>query len=621
MIRGSRATLFLGTVLGKDTSIVLAAACVAFVVISFFYIYSLATYSKIDVWDMQGRVSYTSFFQTYVINKTVDHLIITLTTALWFALSLKNNVRFAIASIYGITVLTLALFSLEAILDAIVILSLPILSILLIINMMLPHKILISDRNLVISYFSTVGIGFSLLSLIISIQPLYFPDEDLTQLRSIAYEIFLISTALSPILLILLVFSAPVKIIIDEAIASIQRYNKKFINSMVLPESQTTIQKKIFFLSLFMLLSTTMVIIPHQSVINKDNKDVGVDTHYYVEEISILKNSTSVSDLFNNAFVTIQHGDRPFTLLYFLMVAKFTQSDSDNLSHIFDNIPIVLGPLLVLVVYFLTRQLTSNDTASLLSAFLTAISFHTLVGIYAGSYANWLALIVGYLSIVFVLRSLKETNRMNVLLFLVLINTTLFTHIYTWSILTLVLGIFLLVLLKMKYYERRNVIVLLIALLSSVLIDILRTVLTGAYSGISYNISPPFGSIVQLGPEQFSTRWSTIIDTTLSYLGSLFGNSIIYALGLYWLIRSKLRQTSTIFMLTFLSIGIIPLFLGNWFLQARVFYDIPFQIPAAIGLAYLSRRRNGSLILIAVSIWLLALSIRAVANFYFVAPP
>ena len=121
MIRGSTASLFLGTMLGKDTSIVLIAASAAFVVISFFYIYSLATYSKIDVWDMQDRVSYTSFFETYVINKTVDHLIITLTTAIWFALSLKHKVRFAIATIYGIMVLILALFNLEAVLDVIVI--------------------------------------------------------------------------------------------------------------------------------------------------------------------------------------------------------------------------------------------------------------------------------------------------------------------------------------------------------------------------------------------------------------------------------------------------------------------------------------------------------------------
>ena len=617
MSRGSRASLFLNTVLGRDKSIVLITVSAAFVVMSFFYIYSLATYSKLDVWNLQDRVSYTSYFETFVIDRTVDHLIITVTTAFWLALSLKYRLRFAVAIIYGISAILLAYFNLETPLDLMAIVSLPIISILLVVNMLLPNKFLVSDRNLVISYFSIIAIGFGMLSLIISLQNTYFPDE-LTQWRSIAYEIFLISTGLSPVLLILLILSVPVKIIVNEVITSLRRFNKKFINHMVLPKSETRLVAKIFLLSMFMILSATLVIIPHQSTVNKDNKDVGVDTHYYVEEIAMLTNATNIDELFNQAFVTIQHGDRPFTLLFFLAIAKLHPHD---LSYVFDNVPIILGPSLVLVIYFLTRQLTSNDISSLLAAFLTAISFHTLVGIYAGSYANWLALIVGYLSVVFVLRYLKETCMHNVLIFVVLMNIALFTHIYTWSIFALVIGIFLLVLLGMKYYERRNIIVLLVALASSVFVDILRTIITGAYSGIGYDISPPFGSIVQLGPEQFSTRWTSIVDTTLSYLGSLFGNSIIYSLGIYWLIRSKLRDTPTILIVTFLSIGIIPLFLGNWIVQARVFYDIPFQIPAAIALTYLFKRRNGPLILIAVCTWLVAFSIRAVSNFYFVPPP
>ena len=208
-----------------------------------------------------------------------------------------------------------------------------------------------------------------------------------------------------------------------------------------------------------------MVVIPHQDVTNKDNKDVGVDTHFYVEEISALMNTTSINELFNQTFITIQHGDRPFTLLLFLMMAKIIPSD--NVSYVFDNVPIILGPALVLAVYFLTRQLTSNDITSLLSGFITAISFQNLVGIYAGSYANWLALIVGYLSIAFLFRSLKRTSKLNVGLFLVLLITLFFTHIYTWSILTIVMGIFLLVLLKTKYYERKNIIILLVVLSSS----------------------------------------------------------------------------------------------------------------------------------------------------------
>ena len=567
---------------------------------------------------MQDRVSYYSYFATYVISQDVDHLLICLATAVWLLLSLKHRVKFVIATIYGIISLVSALFGWGVFLDILTLLSLPIIIILIIINSLISKKFLISNRNLVINYLAIVGIGTGLLSLIISLQPFYPPDNEIIFLRSIAYEIFLIFIGLSPILLILLILGLPVKMITDALIRSIQKVNNRFIDCFALTKTKIKLPKKVILILFFMILSSTMVILPHQSVTNKDNKDVGVDTHFYVEEIGALMNTTSVNELLYQTFVIIQHGDRPFTLFFFLMVAEIMPSD--DLSYVFDNIPIILGPALVLAVYFLTRQLTSNDIASLLSAFITSISFQTLVGIYAGSYANWLALIVGYLSVVFVLRSLERTNKLNVGLFLILLIILFFTHIYTWSILTIVIGVFLLVLLKTKYYERKNIIILLIVLSSSVFLDVIRTTMTGGFSGLAYDISPPFGSIVRLGPEQFSTRWTTITDTTLSYLGSLFGNPIIYALGLYWLIRSKLKEVPNIFILTFLSIGSVPLFFGNWFVQARVFYDIPFQIPAAIALTYLYQRRNGALILIAVSIWLVVMSIRSVLNFYFISP-
>jgi len=608
----------LSRVLGIGMPKVLIVSSATFVIVFLFSIYSFATYFKIDVWDFQDRVSYYSYFNSYLISPIIDHLIISLFSALWLASSLKHSTRFAIATIYGITAFVLALWNQELLLAIIAIISMPTIILLLILNLVSSKKFLISDRNLVINYFAIIGIGTGLLSLLISLEPLYFPDNELTELRSIAYEIFLIFSGLSPILLITLILSLPVKIIIDGCITAMQKTKIRFFNSMTLSSRDIQGRTRLLFLILFVIFADLMVIIPHQDVINKTNTDVGVDTHYYVDEIKALRNSTSTDELFHKIFVDIQHGDRAFTLLFFFTITKIVHSN--NFSLVFDYVPILLGPLLVLAVYFLTRELTSNDIASLLSAFITAISFHTLVGIYAGSYANWLALVVGYLSIVFVLRSLKKTNKLNVIVFLVLINITLFTHIYTWSILSLVIGIFLLVLLKTKYYERRTIIILLLVLLSSVFIDMMRTLVTGVYSGLGYDISPPTGSIVELGPEQFSMRWRTLVDSTLSYLGSIFGNVMIYALGLYWLIRSKIKNLSTIFIITFLSIGIIPLFLGNWIVQARVFYDIPFQIPAAIALTYLYQRRSGSLIVIAVCIWLITMSIRAVSNFYLIAP-
>jgi hypothetical protein len=392
---------------------------------------------------------------------------------------------------------------------------------------------------------------------------------------------------------------------------------RKGINYIVLSAQTMDPLTKVFFLMLFMALSASMVMIPHLRVINIDNKDVGVDTHYYVEWNGILLNSTNAGDLLNQAFVIIKHGDRPFSLLFLLIVSQLFPSG--NLSYLFEQVPILLGAALILVIYFLTRELTSNDIASLLSAFLTAVSFHTLIGIYAGAYANWLALIVGYTSMVFLLRSLKETNKLNLGLFFVLLVTLLFTHIYTWSILFLVMGVFLLVLLKLNYYNRKKIILLLVVLSCSLLIDVGRMIITEGYSGIGYDISQPFGSGLKLGPEQFVMRWRSLIDTTQNYYGSLFGNSVIYGLCLYWLLRSRMKDLHTIFIITFLSIGIIPLFLGNWTVQTRVFYDISFQIPAGIALTYIYRKSNGLFIVLAICIWLVAMSINAVSNFYFVS--
>jgi hypothetical protein len=253
-----------------------------------------------------------------------------------------------------------------------------------------------------------------------------------------------------------------------------------------------------------------------------------------------------------------------------------------------------------------------------LASFLTAVSFHTLIGIYAGFYANWFALIIGYLSFVFLIRFLKASNRLNFTIYSALIIILLFSHVYTWSIMIIVTGIFLAVMLKLSYYSKKNIILLFLVILSSVVIDVARMTITGSVSGIEQQIK--IASLTEVGLKQFALRWSNLIDTTQNYHGGQFGNFIILMLVLYWLFRSNLREPSTILLIIFQSIGIMPLFFGDWLVQSRVLYNIPFQIPAAFGLAYIKKEVNGTIILLPICIWLVAISIRAVSNFYLVLP-
>ena len=252
--------------------------------------------------------------------------------------------------------------------------------------------------------------------------------------------------------------------------------------------------------------------------------------------------------------------------------------NATNLFYIIEYLPIILGPSLVLAVFFLTRELTSNDTTSLFASFITSLSFHTLIGVYAGFYANWFALIIGYSSIAFLFRSLKRSGKLDVIIYFVLIILLQFSHLYTWTILTIVMAIFFLVMLKFNYYDKKRIILLLLIILSSVIIDIVRMVILSSAGGIEQDIGIAHKGGVGLG--QFSQRWNNLIFTTQNYFIGQFSNFIILVLGLYWLARSNLQEPSNIFIVIFLSMGIIPLFFGNLVIQTRVLYDIPFQIPA-----------------------------------------
>jgi hypothetical protein len=311
-----------------------------------------------------------------------------------------------------------------------------------------------------------------------------------------------------------------------------------------------------------------------------------------------------------------QNGDRPIALIFLFALVKVVNSADP--SYIYEHTPIILGPALVLVVYFLTRELTSNDVASLFASFLTSVSFQMLIGIYSGYYANWLALIFSYLSAVFLIRFLKTSGNLNLVVFCILIVISLLTHVYTWVVTVVVFVIFLGIMLITKYHHRKSVIFLLLAILLSIAIDITRSTITGSSGGIERDIEI---ATEEAGLQQFTERWNTLNDVIQIYVGGQLSNFIIIVLCLYWLFFCDLQKTHSIFIIIFLSIGIMPLFFGDWHIQLRVLYNLPFQIPAAIALTYIYNKANAFRIYIPVCvIWLIAISIRSVSNFYLIRP-
>jgi hypothetical protein len=355
-------------------------------------------------------------------------------------------------------------------------------------------------------------------------------------------------------------------------------------------------------------LTISLILVPHLPIFNKNNRLIGTDSLDYAKWERSLIQSSSLEDFVKKAFISLEGGDRPIALIFLYTVIKTIPS---NPTYIIDLIPIILGPALVLCIYFLTRELTSNDVISVLASFLTAVSFHMLVGIYAGFYANWFALIIGYAAFVFLFRFLRTPKRINLVVYFFLIAVMLFSHTYTWTILTIVSVVFLLAMLGLTKYSRRGIIFLLVVILLSVVIDVAKITFTKSAGGIEQDISVARRQEVGVG--QLPVKWNNLIDTTEIYYAGAFSNVIILALGLYWLIRSDMQNPSNIFLMIFLSIGILPLFFGNWLVQSRVFYNIPFQIPAAIGLFYIKKEKSGILIGTCACIWLIAMSVRTLS--------
>jgi hypothetical protein len=611
--------------IGNSYSNIIASFAIALV--SFFYVFTISSYFKVSIFILENRVIYIDTFDKYVINQYFDHILIAAGVVIWFLLSIRGNGRFYISSIYGGLTIVGLMFEFEILIDVIALSSIPVVVSLLIYNKLASRKkIVYADSNLMLNNIAIIGAITGMVGIILSLELLLSIPLS-SYMRNYAYDIFVLFSTLSPVLMFLMIFCFPVKLIINEFKHRIVKSkNKKDTNnhhniasSFFLRIDTVRLRTKVICLTIFVLLSISLAIIPHNPTINKNNQEIGVDTHYYVDWIGPLIRSNNTQEFFHQAFVVQGHqGDRPIALIFLFAIVKLI--DSHNASYIIDHVPLIFGPALVLVVYFLTRELTSNDVSSLFASFLTAVSFQMLIGIYAGFYANWLALVIGYSSAIFLFRYLKMSKQRDLIVYGFLLVAVLLTHVYTWTILVFVFATFLAVMLATNNYRRQTIALLLLVTLASVVIDAARISLTDSISGIVQDTEIATEST---GLQEFNQRWNTLTETIQIYVGGQFSNFILIVLGLYWLVLSNLRKASDIFLIIFITTALLPLFVGNWHLQVRVLYNIPFQIPAAIALAYMNNRAHGAynrIFLAASVMWLIAMSIAAVSNFILVPP-
>ena len=352
-------------------------ASAVLVIISLFYIYTVASFVEANTYPLNGRITLVTSFNVHIINNHIDHVIIASGTLLWLVLSTRGKTKLIAPSIFAGLLLLAVSTGNQVLLQIVALISIPIVFSFFVYDSLSSRKIINMNLRILINYFAVMAIVLGIIGIVtISHYIFSVPHQNLMFIRNYAFDLFILLSSFSSILIFLLVACFPVKVIMKKIQTRIWKGIDNSINLVEI--NSLNAKKRITYLLLFMSLSIVLALIPHMPIINPDNQQVGVDTVYYVAWITPLMRSDNIQEILWQAFVVQNEGDRPLSLLLLYTAMELAKVNPFLIS---EYSPVILGPALVLAVYFLTRELTSyNDKISLLSC----VSNRVII-----SHVNW----------------------------------------------------------------------------------------------------------------------------------------------------------------------------------------------------------------------------------------
>jgi hypothetical protein len=580
------------------------------ILIIIFYIFSIGSFIGPDVYQLEYRTTYKSQFEGFVINEGIDQMALIAISSLWFVLFSLTRKSYLFVVVYLATVIIgILTFNKDpTLLGALC--SLPMIAISIVVwtrqhNRNHHYSQLSVTIENPVFYLSVSAIIFASVSVGISLLGILYSDPLHTYLRfDYGQHIFVLLSVLSPILVALLVFCMPIRIILS-SITVVRDYLNANLSWNVKTQN---ISGKIKFpiLAIIVVGSVIFITIPYFVSYREGNNYSAVDDYlYYSKYIDQLSSTKSPADFITSLF-TIANGDRPFSLLILYSLSIFVPIENS-----FEILTVIISPLYIVTIFFFVTKVTNNDYAALLASLLTICSFQLLSGIYAGFYANLIALTPGFISFIILVNILSRPSITNISLYLVVMVILLFCHVYTWSIIVLVTIIFLLLDLVKHFHLRKHVYVALLIIFTSAVIDIARFSVTG-----TTGLEQDFETVQTIiGFENYPNRWVELSRVSYVHLGGLLGNFAILALAVYFAVTINVDKNPFLYIiLIFFSIGLFGLFLGNYIMLSRLAFNMPIQIAAALTILNIKNYTKGYALSIAMIILLVTISVRQYLN-------
>lgn len=336
------------------------------------------------------------------------------------------------------------------------------------------------------------------------------------------------------------------------------------------------------FLVLSLLLSVVYGFYAYRPLFYGREGFIGVDVRYYVDWLENMRDGDFLHGL-SYAFFNLS--DRPLSvsILYFfsvlfrlpsVVVAQFS--------------PLVIGPLVVFATYFFMREAGFPDGTSVLVGFFSCFSFLMTIGVHAAFISNMMA----WIALLFFSGFLIKTLRMKSWFFCLLASgalvSILFMHVYTWSVTMFALFCLGFVLLLRRFHDHSSVFnwkLISVIAASNAITEFIRqlvvsmkgfsakTVIGVAQTGLSLSFA-----VLMLNSLLQTYFCSFLTNPFMLFLGA-FG--VLTVVGDFW------QKDFCLFLKCWIMAPSIFFIFGDWVVQTRILYLMPFHILGALGVVFL----------------------------------
>jgi len=413
--------------------------------------------------------------------------------------------------------------------------------------------------------------------------------------------LFYMAAHLAPFLAILLMYLWVFKLLLHWRYGNMEK-QEGYENRVGKRASRQAILMLLFSIS----LSIIAALYPHLPSVNPKNRNVGVDFQHYVNNSIIVEKD--ISQVFN-----VSRGSRPIIYILIYSIQKLLGLDAIIVVR---NLPIFLNPLLIISIYFLTKEIFEDEWIASWSAFFTVCGIQVVVGIFSFFLTNMLALSFLFFSLGLLFRSLRCECFISIISASIIGGLLVFTHPWTYDQyyipVVLIAGIIFYNTIT-KYNDYLKVKMILIYIFCLGFSEFINILIVKGFGGLSASTSV-MNKIIPL-----SKFWPKIIFGFRRHYCGLMSNIILISLIILGIYILRDYIIPELFLIFVIAVASIIFLVGDYNIKNRLLYNLPIGLFASRGYYWLLERKcfknfKNVLSLYVVLIMILYL-FRSLANF------